>query len=165
MENRKINIDKLATILSYTTECYKCPIADYDCDCSGSCTSMIKKWLTEAEEPKERKTDVPRMKIFYVSHPYTGDEEKNRKEARDITAMLKDHYPQHIFINPLDAMRYTTGLPYEESIKQCLEVLSICDGIIMAGDWKNSVGCRREFEEAQLRNMGITHLEDWGISL
>lgn len=165
MENRKINIGRLAEILSCTTECYKCPIADYDCDCSDSCASMIKNWLTESEEPKERKADVPRMKIFYVSHPYTGDEEKNRKEARDITAMLKDHYPQYIFINPLDAMRYTTGLPYEESIKQCLELLQICDGIIMTGDWKNSVGCNKEFMAASGCGMEITYLDDWGISL
>lgn len=165
MESRKINIDKLATILSCTTECYKCPIADYDCDCNGSCASMIKKWLTEAEEPKERKADVPRMKIFYVSHPYTGDEEKNRKESRDITAMLKDHHPQYIFINPLDAMRYTTGLPYEESIKQCLELLQICDGIIMTGDWRHSIGCYREYKAALARKMEITDLEYWGILL
>lgn len=25
-------------------------------------------------------------KMYYVSHPYTGDEEKNKKEAREITA-------------------------------------------------------------------------------
>lgn len=165
MENRKINIDKLATILSYTTECYKCPIADSYCDCNGSCASMIKNWLTEAEEPKERKTDVPRMKIFYVSHPYTGDEEKNRKEARNITAMLKDRYPQYIFINPLDAMRYTTGLPYEETLEQCLELLFICDGIIMTGDWRHSIGCCREYQTALARRMDITDLEDWGIVL
>lgn len=28
------------------------------------------------------------MKIYYVSHPFTGNEKKNRKDARRITAML-----------------------------------------------------------------------------
>lgn len=51
--------------------------------------------------------------MYYVSHPYTGDEEKNKKEAREITARLKTEYPQHIFINPLDTFQYTEGWPYE----------------------------------------------------
>ncbi len=84
------------------------------------------------------------MSMYYVSHPFTGDEKKNRKEARRITAALKKKHPQHIFINPLDAMRYTEGLPYEESLRQCIELLSVCDGIFMTGHWEQSSGCIRE---------------------
>lgn len=101
------------------------------------------------------------MKIYYVSHPFTGDEKKNRKDARRITAMLKKDHPQYIFINPLDAMRYTTGLPYEDSLEQCLELLAICDGIIMTGKWKDSEGCTRECVSAAFAGKEITELGDW----
>ena len=101
------------------------------------------------------------MKMYYVSHPFTGDEKKNRKEARKFTAMLKKAYSQYIFINPLDAMRYTTGLPYEDSLEQCLELLAICDGIIMTGKWKDSEGCTRECVSAALAGKKITELGDW----
>lgn len=101
------------------------------------------------------------MKIYYVSHPFTGNEKKNRKDARRITAMLKKAYPQYIFINPLDAMRYTTGLPYEDSLEQCLELLIICDGIIMTGKWQGSEGCARECIAAAFARKEITELGDW----
>lgn len=165
MENRKINIGRLAEILSAIMSCYTCPVGGI-CDSFDACTPAIKYWLTEnPEEDAKAEKDECRPKVFYVSHPFTGDESTNRRKARDVTAMLKDHHPQYIFINPLDAMRYTTGLPYEESIKQCLELLQICDGIIMTSDWKNSVGCNKEFMAASGCGMEITYLDDWGISL
>ena len=101
------------------------------------------------------------MKMYYVSYPFTGDEKKNRKEARKFTAMLKKAYPQYIFINPLDAMRYTTGLPYGESLKQCIELLLMCDGIIVTGNWQGSEGCARECLVAVFAQKEITQLKDW----
>lgn len=99
--------------------------------------------------------------MYYVSHPYTGNEEKNKKEAREITARLKTEYPQHIFLNPLDTFQYTEGWPYEQALKNCIELLCNCDGIIMTGDWQHSRGCKKEREVADQLYMEITELEDW----
>lgn len=100
-------------------------------------------------------------KMYYVSHPYTGDEEKNKKEAREITATLKNEYPAHIFINPLDTFQYTEGWPYEKALKNCIELLGKCDGIIMTGDWEHSRGCKKEKEVADQLDIEITELHEW----
>lgn len=100
-------------------------------------------------------------KIYYVSHPFTGDEEKNRQEAREITARLKMIFPDEIFINPLDAFQYAElveAWSYDDILKQCLELLRICDGIILTGDWQASRGCRAEKQEAEWRGLEIYQL-------
>lgn len=100
-------------------------------------------------------------KIYYVSHPFTGDEEKNRRKAREITAELKKAYPKFIFINPLDVFQYTELVKawnYEDILKQCLELLQICDGLILTGDWQESRGCRAEKQEAEGKGLEIYQL-------
>ena len=99
--------------------------------------------------------------MYYVSHPYTGEEESNKKEAREITARLKTEYPQHIFINPLDTFQYAEDWPYETVLEDCIELLYKCRGIIMTGDWGNSRGCRKEIKAAAKAGKEITELEDW----
>lgn len=37
------------------------------------------------------------MEVLYISHPYTGNEEENRKEARRITEILARLYPDTVF--------------------------------------------------------------------
>ena len=41
------------------------------------------------------------MKRYYISHPFTGCEGKNREDAERIRAALKKKYPDICFINPL----------------------------------------------------------------
>ena len=106
------------------------------------------------------------MKMFYLSHPYTGDEEKNRAEAYFIASRLARKYPDVVFFNPLDAMQHTVtaGLGYDTVLKQCIEILRRCDGIIMAGDWSESAGCREEFRVAKERGLKlytIEEVEEW----
>lgn len=100
-------------------------------------------------------------KIYYVSHPFTDDEEKNRQEAREITAHLKDIFTDDIFINPLDAFQYTKIIKawtYEDVLKQCLELLQICDGLILTGNWQVSRGCNAEKQEAERLHLEIYQL-------
>ena len=104
---------------------------------------------------------MQKMKMFYISHPFTGNEEQNRQEARKITALLKREYPQYIFINPLDAIKYAENVPewnYEEILNQCIDIMYKCDGIIMTGQWENSRGCLAEKEAAQREKMEIYEL-------
>ena len=41
------------------------------------------------------------MKRCYISHPYTGNEDANQKDAERTRARLKEKYPDICFMNPL----------------------------------------------------------------
>ena len=47
------------------------------------------------------------MKWCYISHPYTGDEEKNKAEAAEIHRKLQELHPDILFLNPLAAFEPT----------------------------------------------------------
>lgn len=89
--------------------------------------------------------------MVYISHPYSGNEDKNIKEAQEITIELATKNPNKTFINPLATFHHLEiiNASYENCLKQCLELLSVCDSIIMTGDWKNSKGCLVEYEYAK----------------
>lgn len=91
------------------------------------------------------------MDMIYISHPYTGMEVKNRKSAEEIARTLAVKFPHIIFVNPLNAMRHlrNTKIPYDAVLAQCKALLANCNGIIMAGDWKDSKGCMAEFNFAK----------------
>ena len=82
---------------------------------------------------------------IYLAHPYTGDEERNRKLALDAEELLRKATPNAEFFNPVGRMtgRFE-GLSYAEVMAQCLSELTECDGIVFCGDWKESTGCRFE---------------------
>lgn len=95
------------------------------------------------------------MRRYYISHPYTGDEENNRAEAARIQRHLQERYPNCLFLNPLAMFEPLADMPYEQVMRYCLEMLRYCDGIIMAGDYVYSKGCLREHEEAVERKIPI----------
>ena len=90
------------------------------------------------------------MNVFYISHPYTGDEDKNRAKAIYLAAKLAAKYPQIVFINPLAAMYHTmtAELDYDTVMTQCKELIRRSDGVIMMGNWQESKGCNMEFDFA-----------------
>ena len=102
------------------------------------------------------------MKLIYISHPYSGDEVKNRKNATAIAAKLATLYPHIVFINPLNVMRHipSTNLTYDDTIALCLGLLAKCDGIIMTGEWQKSNGCITEHNFAVKRNIPMWYGED-----
>lgn len=96
------------------------------------------------------------MRRYYISHPYTGNEEKNRAEAARIQRELQERYPEVLFLNPLAMFAPLVDLPYEQVMLYCLEMLKSCDEVIMAGDYVYSKGCLREFDEAIARRIPTT---------
>ena len=92
------------------------------------------------------------MKILYVSHPFTGNEEENRKEARLITVALQRKYPKYHFYNPLDALQAQgeAGLDYDAILEHCQCIIDACDGVILTGNWDQSKGCMKEKYFAEL---------------
>ncbi len=42
-----------------------------------------------------------KMKRYYISHPFTGNEDENKADADIIRAFLKQKNPEICFMNPL----------------------------------------------------------------
>lgn len=97
------------------------------------------------------------MFTVYLSHPYTGDEDKNRLIARRIAARIVRKYPGIAVVNPLDALQYAkmAGLSYSEILEIDIELLSRCDAVLVRGDWERSRGCRREVQAAYERRIPV----------
>lgn len=84
------------------------------------------------------------MVKVYVSHPYTGNEERNIADADRICVQLVDVYPDILFVNPLSAMRHMRERSYNEVMEHCLELMLMCDDVLLTGAYENSDGCFTE---------------------
>lgn len=84
----------------------------------------------------------------YVAHAYGGDPE-NIEKARKITHDLQINDLENCYICPLMAfshLRYNE-IGYEEEIALCLDILQICDKIIVASEI--STGVKLEIDLAK----------------
>lgn len=93
----------------------------------------------------------------YLSHPYTGDEERNRVKATEIQRFLQDRYPDMLFLNPLAMFAAIENMEYEQVMEYCLEALRDCDMIVMSGDFASSRGCMMEYALARELGMPIRY--------
>lgn len=93
--------------------------------------------------------------MIYISCPYTGNEKENALKAEKIAVELARKYPDTLFINPIATMKHNgiAGRDYKTIIKNCLELLGHCDGIIFTGDWQNSKGCMCEYGYAKAKGL------------
>ena len=90
--------------------------------------------------------DLDSLASVYISHPYSNDKAMNIEHAEILAATLSRRYPHIMFFNPLNAMRHLeiSHIPYEDCIKQCIYWMMRCDIVILADNWKQSVGCNIE---------------------
>lgn len=97
------------------------------------------------------------MQVFYLSHPFTGNEEKNRIETTKLMQLLGSTFPQYVFLSPIDAMKPMEHLlDYDTILSQTLELLKRCDGIILTGRWQESNGCQAEYDLAKKLCLSIS---------
>ena len=89
------------------------------------------------------------MKWYYISHPYTGNEEENRKKAADVQRHLHEMYADIMCINPLAMFAPLAALSYGKIMTYCLEVMQPADAVIMCRGYEKSRGCMREYEAAK----------------
>ena len=99
------------------------------------------------------------MKWYYISHPYTGNEEENRKKAADVQRHLHEMYADIMCINPLAMFAPLAALSYEEIMTYCLEVMHPADAVIMCRGYEKSRGCMREYEAAKQEGKTILFYE------
>ena len=100
------------------------------------------------------------MKRYYVSHPFTGDEEANLADAERIRAKLKAHHPHICFMNPL-GMFGDENADYCTALADAMELLSCCEAIILCPGWKRSIGCRAEKAYAIHTGIKIHYLDEF----
>ena len=96
--------------------------------------------------------------IYYVSHKFGGKSE-NLERAKKITHDLQVKDPENCYICPLLTFSHLqyNELGYEQEMDLCLDLLSICDTLIVASDI--SEGVKREIAFAELVGMGVVYLE------
>ena len=88
-------------------------------------------------------------KIYYLAHPYTGNEEENVKQSIMATNLLLER-GFYIF-NPLTHPHpLNMGWVREPKFWYDFDILFLnkCDGIIMSPGGENSKGCKKEFLHA-----------------
>lgn len=99
------------------------------------------------------------MAIYYVAHKY-GATPENLERAKKITHDLQVADLENTYICPLLVFSHLEygEIGYEAEIEACLDILSVCDKLVVASDI--SKGVAKEIDFANLVNMEIEYLED-----
>ena len=98
------------------------------------------------------------MATYFVSHAYGGKKE-NYENAKKITHDLQVANPQDCFLCALLALSHLeySEMGYDAQFEICLDLLSLCDGLIVASEI--SEGVRREIEFAKMVGMEVEYIE------
>lgn len=99
------------------------------------------------------------MAIYYVSHAYGGIQE-NLERAKQITHNLQVADLENTYICPLLTFSHLKygEIGYDVEMEICLDLLSVCDKLVVASDI--SKGVAKEIDFANLVNMEVEYLED-----
>ena len=99
------------------------------------------------------------MATIYVSHKFGGDP-ANMERAKKITHDLQIENPTHCFVCPLLAFSHLQygEIGYDDEIELCLDLLSLCDTLIVASDVSH--GVQKEIDFARMVGMEVIDLAD-----
>ena len=103
------------------------------------------------------------MKLVYISHPFSGNEEANIADAKKIKMELQKAYPLFCFVNPLDLFSDYREMPYHEVLALDMALLERCDAIITCPGWGMSTGCQAEVAFAYLHGIERKTLADFPL--
>lgn len=95
--------------------------------------------------------------IIYVAHIFQGKIE-NLEKAKKITHDLQIKDIENTYICPLVAFSHLEYKEIETEMENCLDLLSVCDKLIVASEVSNGV-CQ-EIDFANLVGMEVEYLED-----
>ena len=99
------------------------------------------------------------MATIYVSHKFGGDT-ANMERAKKITHDLQIENPTHCFICPILAFSHLQygEIGYDDEIELCLDLLSLCDTLVVASDVSN--GVQKEIDFARMVGMEVVDLAE-----
>ena len=99
------------------------------------------------------------MATIYVSHKFFGDT-ANMERAKKITHDLQIENPEHCFICPILAFSHLEygEIGYDDEIELCLDLLSLCDALIVASDVSD--GVQKEIDFARMVGMDVIDLAE-----
>lgn len=97
--------------------------------------------------------------LIYVSHAYNGDI-RNFERAKKITHDLQVRDLENTYICPLLTFSHLWygEIGYDNELEACIDLLSVCDKLIVASDL--STGVEKEVDFANLVNMEVEWLEN-----
>lgn len=112
------------------------------------------------------------MKRVYVAHPLRGGRADmdvvmaNIARVSEIMRKLAAEEPDMLFFSPVHAFSFMDPLgPEEWVMKQCLEMLALCDELWVYGPWRESKGCKMEIKRAMSLKKPIVYKEKTSIRL
>ena len=99
------------------------------------------------------------MAVIYVSHKFGGDS-ANMERAKQITHDLQVDDTENCYICPLTAFSHLQygEIGYDDEIELCLDLLSLCDALIVASDI--SKGVQKEIDFAKMVGMEVIDLAE-----
>ena len=99
------------------------------------------------------------MALYYVSHRFGGDP-ANIERAKKITHDLQVADLDNCYICPLLTFSHLKygEIGYEQEMEICLDLLSVCDCLIVASDI--SKGVQKEIDFARMVGMEVIDLAD-----
>lgn len=97
--------------------------------------------------------------LIYVAHKYGGDL-ANVERAAKITHDLQIKDTENCYICPLLVFRHLNycELDYDTEINLCIDLLSVCDKLLIASDISKGVEIEKDF--AELVGMETEYLRD-----
>lgn len=100
--------------------------------------------------------------LVFVSHCYGSDKE-NIEKAKKITHDLQVKDLANCYICPLLTFSHLEydEIGYENEIELCLDLLSVCDRLIVASE-EISKGVQKEIDFAKLVKMEVMQLDENG---
>lgn len=99
------------------------------------------------------------MALYYVSHRF-GGEPANLERAKKITHDLQVSDLNNCYICPLLAFSHLDygEIGYDQEMEICLDLLSVCDVLIVASDVSN--GVQKEIDFARMVGMEVIDLAE-----
>ena len=99
------------------------------------------------------------MATIYVSHKFGGDP-ANMERAKKITHDLQVADLDNCYICPLLAFSHLNygEIGYEQEMEICLDLLSVCDYLIVASDVSD--GVQKEIDFARMVGMEVIDLAE-----
>ena len=99
------------------------------------------------------------MKRVYIAHPYNG-ELKNKDNVEKIIRKLATKNPNVLYISPIHTIGFLyNDVTYNHGMDYCIELLSLCDELLLCQRWKTSTGCLIEKSYAEKNGIQISFYE------